>query len=582
MNPIFHKISLAAALSVASLAFSQIKEETLILNRRKTPNVQAIQKPVAAATPELKNFPPKPKESDSVRYEITDIPQYSEFKPSPIGAADLPPVIPQERFDNFVRLGMGNYGKILGDAGFGRNFTADTDATLNLHFDRNIGLPKYYSWDSGSSRFQGLASLNKGITAGKFNVSLGADYNQRNFYGALFPIPSEDTDLAQKITEISLNAAYDHYSNRFLDKVILKSNFLSDNFGSRETAFGLGVDLSYPNLNLRWNETTLNAKLPVGIEIVGNNLGQDNQIQNNSFQFFGKPQIAFVKGKTQVTLGADLVYLQNSSDQAAVTYVEKSKFYAFPNIRLDVALTPEFKLLLGAKGGVEQNSYASLLRQLPFLNPYQTVIPTVNTVNVYGGFRGEVSRVLNYEITAGYLQYKDFVEYLHTVTPFGSTGAAYNFSNSFLANYRDGSEVQLNAAANFIPAQNLTFGAKLQYRYFNMDGDSPVLNIPSITGSLTGKYSFLGGRGKISLGLNFVGERQTNNNLVLNNGTATYNDAYRKLPAFVDINASAEYFLHRNFAIFVMGDNLLNKNYEQFDNYRMLGAQVTGGLKVRF
>lgn len=571
-----------AALSVASLAFSQIKEETLILNRRKTPNVQAIQKPIAAATPELKNFPPKPKESDSVRYEITDIPQYSEFKPTPIGAADLPPVIPQEKFDNFVRFGMGNYGKILGDAGFGRTFTADTDATLNLHFDQNTGLPKLYTWHSGSSHFQGLASLNKGITTGKFNVSLGADYNRRNFYGALYPIPANEADLTQKITEISLDAAYDHYNNRFLDKVILKSNFLSDNFGSKETTFGLGVDLSYPNLNLNWNETSLNPKLPVGIEIVGNSLGQDGQIQNNSLQFYGKPQVRFVKGKTQVVLGADLVYLQNSSEKSSATYVEKSKFYVFPNVRFDVALTPEFNLLLGAKGGVQQNSYASLLRQLPYLNPYQTIIPTVNTMNIYGGFRGEVSRVLNYEITAGYLQYKDFVEYLHTATPLGSTNAAYNYSNSFLASYRDGSEVQLNAAANFIPAQNLTFGAKIQYRYFNMKEDSPVLNIPSLTGGLTGKYSFLGGRGKISVGLNFVGERQTNNELFLNNSTTTSIAATRKLPAFVDINASAEYFVHRNFAVFVMGDNLLNKNYEQFDNYRMLGAQITGGLKVRF
>ena len=38
----------------------------------------------------------------------------------------------------------------------------------------------------------------------------------------------------------------------------------------------------------------------------------------------------------------------------------------------------------------------------------------------------------------------------------------------------------------------------------------------------------------------------------------------------------------KNFTVFVMGNNLLNKKYEHYLGYKVLGAQVLGGLGLLF
>jgi len=45
---------------------------------------------------------------------------------------------------------------------------------------------------------------------------------------------------------------------------------------------------------------------------------------------------------------------------------------------------------------------------------------------------------------------------------------------------------------------------------------------------------------------------------------------------------SAEYKVHKNFAIFAHGNNLLNTQYQTYKGYKVLGAQILGGVKISF
>ena len=49
---------------------------------------------------------------------------------------------------------------------------------------------------------------------------------------------------------------------------------------------------------------------------------------------------------------------------------------------------------------------------------------------------------------------------------------------------------------------------------------------------------------------------------------------------YADINLSAEYKVHKNFSIFALGNNLLSKKYETYKGYKVLGAQILGGVKI--
>ena len=55
-----------------------------------------------------------------------------------------------------------------------------------------------------------------------------------------------------------------------------------------------------------------------------------------------------------------------------------------------------------------------------------------------------------------------------------------------------------------------------------------------------------------------------------------------KVGGYADLNLSAEYKIHKNFSIFAHGNNLLNANYQTFKGYKVLGAQVLGGVKITF
>ena len=55
-----------------------------------------------------------------------------------------------------------------------------------------------------------------------------------------------------------------------------------------------------------------------------------------------------------------------------------------------------------------------------------------------------------------------------------------------------------------------------------------------------------------------------------------------KVGGYADLNLSAEYKFHKNFSIFAIGNNLLSAKYSTFQGYKVLGAQVLGGVKITF
>ena len=62
----------------------------------------------------------------------------------------------------------------------------------------------------------------------------------------------------------------------------------------------------------------------------------------------------------------------------------------------------------------------------------------------------------------------------------------------------------------------------------------------------------------------------------------TFEKTNEKVGGYADINLSAEYKIHKNFSIFALGNNLLGAKYQNLLGYKVLGAQVLGGVKITF
>ena len=157
-------------LGLSTVAYGQIKEEKLILEKKREPEVRKIEKKKATIET-VKTFPFDEKSSTPIHYDITDVPAVSDFQTSTLEGEDIQPDFHSQYNNNFVRVGMGNYGKILGDASLAKMFTDDIELGVDLHFLSTKGLKKVYPWESKQSTMDLSAFMNHYGEKGNLNIN---------------------------------------------------------------------------------------------------------------------------------------------------------------------------------------------------------------------------------------------------------------------------------------------------------------------------------------------------------------------------------------------------------------------------
>ena len=122
---------------------------------------------------------------------------------------------------------------------------------------------------------------------------------------------------------------------------------------------------------------------------------------------------------------------------------------------------------------------------------------------------------------------------------------------------------------------------------FKLDHLNEVYYKPVVQTTIGAKYSLLNRKLKLGFKGIFVSERATNSyDIMVNTAVTSQLTSTEKtkesLPSYLDVNLNADYKINKNFTVFVMGNNLLNKKYEHYLGYKVLGAQVLGGLRIAF
>ena len=101
------KILTLVLVGISQFSLAQIKEERLILDRKREPEVKKIEKKKTSVETE-KNYPPKEKEQEPVEYKITNVPMVSDFKTSTIEGEDISPKFNNDSQRNYFQVGYGN------------------------------------------------------------------------------------------------------------------------------------------------------------------------------------------------------------------------------------------------------------------------------------------------------------------------------------------------------------------------------------------------------------------------------------------------------------------------------------------
>ena len=568
---------------------AQIKEEQLILNRKREPEVKKIEKKKTSVGQE-KNYPPdnkKKEDSLNLKYTIVDVPPVSDFKTTEIQGEDISPKFNNDYQSNYFRFGYGNYGKFLADANVSGKLQENVEVGADVHYLSTSGLKKDYDWSSKQNQAKIGAFANVYTETGKFNIDADYAFNNYNYYGiyALTP-PSSDIDLEQKVNKFSVNAAYDHYSNEILNNVKVKSYFLNDHFGAKENFANIEANLSKYDFVVA-DGITANGDLGINLETVNSKFDILNQNTNSQFNFTLSPKATFYKGESYLMIGSDFSFLNSKHSNNTTDESKNNKFYWFPKAEIMVAPTDEFKFYGGINGGLKLNTYGNLLEENPFLISDLTLTPTETKYHFYFGLKGDVDQTFKYDVNAGFSKVNNaqfFVNNNLFNDIISSDRKGYDYANTFSSIYDNGTLMDVKGDLQAFPMENLTVDAGLHFMKYKLDNLEEVYYKPLFQFNLGAKYTML--EKKLALGFKgyFVTDRTTNSYSVATTfpAFAVQDNVNEKVGGYADLNLSAEYKLHKNFSIFALGNNLLGAKYQNFIGYKVLGAQFLGGVKITF
>ncbi|RMZ58464.1 TonB-dependent receptor [Chryseobacterium nematophagum] len=581
-------------LGISQFAFSQIKEEKLILNKKREPEIKKIEKKKTSVET-IKNYPPEEKSQNPVKYNITDVPASSDFKTSTIQGEDIAPKFDGTAQNNYFQFGMGNYGKILGDANISKTLENKLEVGADVHVLSTQGLKKEYTWNSKQNSGTLGAFLNSYGDKGKFNVNAEYGIDNYNYYGIYALEPSSDIDLKQKVNQFKVNGYYDFYSNEILNDVRVKSSFLKDHFDAQENQASILANFSKHAIDIGSSGISLNADLGVGLETVKTDFAIRDKNSSNFFNTSLTPKVTFRKGESYLMLGSSFDFLnaKNSSDLWD-GQIKNNKTYWFPQAEFQLAAANGFKFYGGVDGGLKLNTYSEMLQANPFILSDQFLRPTQTKYHFYFGLKGDIDETLKYDFSAGYGKMKDIM-FFKANSVFDNmytlNRSAYNFANTFSAVYDDGNVSDIKGSVQYFPLANLVLDGEVKFTKFDLKNYENIYNVPLVTASIGAKYTMLDK--KLLLGFKgiFASDRTTNSYLIegvsdpmAQNGmvyqsTENMND---KVGGYADINLSAEYKVHKNFSIFALGNNLLSSKYQTYKGYKVLGAQILGGVKITF
>ncbi len=581
------KILSLVLVGISQFSLAQIKEERLILDRKREPEVKKIEKKKTSVETE-KNYPPKEKEQEKVEYKITNVPAVSDFKTSTIEGEDISPKFNNDSQRNYFQVGYGNYSKFLADGNISYEINKDTEVGVDVHGISTNGLKKEFPWSSKQSDFNVAAFINSTTETGKFNITADLGNHNYNYYGIYALQPAADIDLKQSYNELKINGYYDFFKNNWINDVRFKSSLLTDHFDAKENSGEAQINFSKYDLPFLAEENTkINADLGVKLSTQKSTFDLLNQNQSQYLVTSLKPKISFYKGNSYLSIGSDFSFVNSKISDKNKEETKENNFRWFPFAEVLYEATEQYKFYAGIDGGVQLNSYANLLQQNPFLVSDLVLKPTETKYHFYFGLKGDIAQDLKYDVNAGFSQLKNAQFFkANNLFDFNYTlnRSAYNFANNFSAIYDDGTLSEVKGSLQYFPIQNLVLDAELHFMKFNLKNLNEVYYKPVLQSTFGAKYSLLDR--KLNLGFKgiFVAERTTNSYSVVT--TFPYfsmqENVKKSLPSYLDLNLNADYKINKNFTVFVMGNNLLNKKYEHYLGYKVLGAQVLGGIRIAF
>lgn len=528
-------------------------------------------------------------QKQEITYDIFSFPVASTFTPAKGVAATVEPASKEKYFQNYVRLAAGNYGTIDGEAAltynldrtnylaFFANHRSSAGGIKDLHFD-----DKYSH--SNAKLYYGSKSRDL-----DWKVGLGYNRDMYNWYGVsenitdwVDPAIFSGVDVKNVYSSIVLDGQV-----KMTDGILDKGNFFfkrfTDKMDSQENHFFIK-----PTASFEVNGFDLQADVIVDYLGGSFNRGYQQYLdpieQEYSYLNLGvQPRIHYAMDAFNVQVGLGLFYSMGKNNDE-----KNNSFYIYPQIKASYTIVDGVLMAFaGAEGGLQQNSFASLIEKNPFISPTQFIQPTSNSYDVYAGLNGRLASKVSFNIKGGYKNQKNYAFFVNNIlnSP-GAVGAnlqGFEYGNSFGIAYDDLKTLSLGGELKFDINKDSNIGFSGEFNSYSTKDQEEAWHLPTFKIGADANFKITE---KWFAGANvfFVGERYGKENILITDEFANQTMLSQKLTldSYFDINAKVLYKYNERISGYVKLNNIAGQNYMRYANYPVQGFQFLIGASYNF
>ncbi|QJW92327.1 TonB-dependent receptor [Spirosoma taeanense] len=474
-----------------------------------------------------------------------------------INTTVLPPSTTQPdatpAYNNYVKLGAGNYSSFLGEGFVGINNLSNVALEGSVrHLSSAIGPVDGKNSAQSDTRVRVTGKL---LTdAFKLQGDLGFDRNTYNFYGYSREYAAETGFnpelIKQRLNTINFRVGIENANTENAIDYSLRTGITSlrDRFNAAETDWATNFNGS---LGITDNVFALVAADAYVTQ------RSDGSLVDNRNLFRVKPTFKYASSFLTVTAGINAV---NQTDRRQGINDTR----AFPVLDIDVVPVSNIHFFAGIDGDINRNTLRSLLLENKWLAPQVVLANTVKLMDIYGGSKGNLGGGFAYEGKVSFARYRNFSTFNNTIPD----------TTKFFVLYDGGVSQVLTISGQIGYAQKDKFRSTLKADFFRygLDRLEEAWGRPRLAGTWTNSY-ILNKKLFVTADLYFY-EGIKNKNF-------TSNVTYTLKPIY-DANLKIDYFLGKQVSAFVSLNNIFSQNYQRYLYYQVQGLNFLGGISYSF
>lgn len=244
--------------------------------------------------------------------------------------------------------------------------------------------------------------------------------------------------------------------------------------------------------------------------------------------------------------------------------IGKKSFHLYPNILADYTLGELFSAFVNVTGDMDKVALHTIIRENLWTAPNVSIFHTNRSIDFSGGLKGQLGKTGAFTIGGAYANLVHWYFYEN----------GFPDRTKFILNYEGGNTGRVNwfTELSYEKSKFIKLRIRGDYYFYSADTLAVISHKPlyRVDGAAT---------------FNVYDKLHININFIVQGGMKALDFQLGRvldLKEAIDLNIRADYFVSKQFTLFVRMNNILSTEYPVFIHYPVRGFQATGGISWSF